>query len=140
MTDAEFAACEERIAALRRQWIEPLGLGRWSLNVECYRDYMDYEQATSCGPDSVAICDVNWQYLDARIHFNCSRLWALPDNDIERAVLHELCHMLLAETELCMRDGAEHHHIEHTATLLAQAFWWVRNQGESGDMMSVGAS
>ncbi len=126
MTDQEFADVKARIEELRARWVEPLGLGNWTIAIECFRDSGEYQEAAVSGPESVASCDASWEYLDARICFNCSLFMELSESYQERAVIHELCHCLLAEVQMCM-EYENKHHIEHTATSLAQAFQWVRN-------------
>ena len=130
MKDGEFAIIEARIEALRAKWVEPLGLGAWTLSIVCYRDSGEYQEITGCGPASAALCDASWQYQDARISFNCPKWLLMSENEQERVMLHELCHLLLAELDMCMKFE-DHHHIEHVTTTLAQAFWWVQRQRES---------
>jgi hypothetical protein len=129
MTDAEVAELEGRIQALRDKWVEPLGLGNWRITLHCYRDSGEYQEVLAAsGPYVGGTCEAQWQYQRAEIHFNLFRLAPLSEREMEECVVHELCHLLLAEVQMCM-DEEHDHHVEHATTALAQAFIWVRDRG-----------
>lgn len=69
-----------------------------------------------------AYVDANWMYASAKISVNLPAFDDMKPDEIERHVVHELCHILVNE----MREG-ELHHEERVVTGLTKAFFWVEN-------------
>lgn len=74
-----------------------------------------------------AITESRWQYMQAKIK------WYLPsavrhgDKELEKVLVHELCHVLLAP-EQALIDTKTHHDITHTQMLGSEAdALWERN-------------
>jgi len=106
-------------------WIPRLALGAWSIDV-LYQRRRDYRQEHDASANSAMTTYVDWRYLDAAIYVNVSRVHGMSDTELERAVVHELCHLMVNELrQACGRDDANDHE-ERVVSHLAKAFQWVR--------------
>lgn len=104
-------------------WISNLGLGYWDVKVEYHEHYFT-EPYTM---ETAGYCDVEWQYLRATVHISNPVLCTIEEKDIERFMLHELCHALVNE----MRDYEEGDlsHEERVCSMLTNAFMRTKNSG-----------
>lgn len=139
MTDKfpHHARQRRRIHRFLDKWVVTLGLGPWTLDQVYSSGELPKELAG--GPDSVvhASCNVSWEYQRARISWNCNSISDLDDDQLERVVIHELCHVLVAQMcdyrSECGRF-IEVKHEEATVTRLTNAIKWIeadaRRRGE----------
>lgn len=67
-----------------------------------------------------------WEYLQAKVAINVPEVARMNDDKLERVLVHELCHILVAE----MRGDPDvcSDHEERTVTQLAKAFIWTRDR------------
>src|SRR5580692_93630 len=101
MTDAQFESCKGRVQALLDEWAfgtEEKGsripsLKDWIIVVRYSREAIH----TSDGDEAGAQVVSSWFYKTAEIDFNCGNLYDLATVEIERTILHELCHLLVNE-------------------------------------------
>ena len=122
MTDREFNALRKRIRKIADRWHAELGLRWWKV-------VMLWERSA---PDGETLAEVNysWQYQRAEITFYMPNLLGASDDDIEGTVVHEFCHILVAELQ--QHRGKEH--VEHTVCSLTNAFRWVRDAAIGGKL------
>jgi hypothetical protein len=128
MDDAESTQQQARIDAFAEAWVHVLGLSHWRIRFVYEREYiLDDDQDADI--KSLARCTASWEYMDARIVWNLTLVKTTPDDQLEMIVCHEFCHILLAEMSRrgSKRTEADRLHEEHTATIIAKAFIWVRN-------------
>lgn len=102
-------------------WIYRLGLRWWDVTVYFYkgkraRKYFDAGENETV----LARTFADWRYATANIHINLPAFDGMADAEIERVIIHELCHILVNE----MREG-ELHHEERTVAWLTKAFMWT---------------
>ncbi len=111
-------------------WIPRLGLSVWSIDV-LYQRGSDYRREHDASANSAMITYVSWKYLDASIYVNVPRVRHMSDDELERAVVHELAHVLVNELAIGGRsDNADHE--ERVVSSLARAFTWVRKAARDG--------
>ena len=106
-------------------WTAPLGLAWWHIDVLYYDDPAEIVKRFATDlQDGVVLARTyaDWRYATANIHINTPAFDDLTDDEIERVVLHELCHILVNE----MQEG-EKHHEERVVTGLQKAFMWTRS-------------
>lgn len=110
------------IKAAFAKWIERLGLGWWDIEVAYYDDPAEVIQKFHSYEGGVAAANVSaeWMYGKAQINVNLPAIAHLNEDDIEKIVIHELCHIMVNE----MREG-ELHHEERVVTWLTKAFLWA---------------
>jgi hypothetical protein len=117
---------EARVQAFVDKWAKPLGLKWWEISI-CYV----YDPASVLShfrnDDGVTFFKVypDWRYMTAKIYANAPEVESLDDYQLEKFVLHELCHILVHE----MREG-EIHHEERVVTTLQHAFMWTWRAGK----------
>ncbi len=132
-------AFEKQRARCKRHfdwWIARLGLGTWSIDV-LYQQARDYRREHDVSTNSAMITYVDWRYLDAAIYVNIARVKRMSDDELERAVVHELCHLLVHELrESCGREDARDHE-ERVVSHLAKAFQWVRRGSKRAEEEKV---
>jgi len=96
-----------------------MGLGFYSVDLNFYDKEKEFRKAGG----NVAVFRVwaDWRYLSASIAVNVKAVARLDDDELERAVVHELIHVLVNE----MREpGIDHE--ERVVTMLSKAFFWTR--------------
>ena len=108
------------ISALGK-WTERLGLRWWMVDVHWHKG-KDAKKYFSAGEDETVLARVfaDWRYAEANIHINLPAWKGMSNEDVERAIVHELMHILVNE----MREG-ELHHEERVVTCLTKAVLWV---------------
>ena len=117
VTDKEYKALKRKLDRYLRKWIYRLGLRWWRIDVQWHRGPGD---ARGAGYRMGASCVAHWKYLTGDIVFHMHQFVDMKDDDLERLVIHELCHCLVNE----MREkGIDHE--ERVTTLLENAFWWT---------------
>jgi hypothetical protein len=104
------------------KWIPALGLAWWDIDICYYDDPASILQNFRRDDDRLvlATCDANWIYGTATICINLPAFADRTPEQIERTVVHELCHILVNE----MREG-ELHHEERVVTTLTKAIFWA---------------
>lgn len=105
------------------KWTYLLGLGWWDVEVHWYDSGKAFRKASGATGRNVAMrINADWRYAAATIHVNVPALAGLSDEELERGVVHELCHALVNEMR---EDGIGHE--ERVVTMLSKAFMWVRS-------------
>ena len=118
MTDKEFREQKRRVNKYLDKWQKPAGFGWWYITVEYERDRYTDE------PNTAAHCWSQWQYHQATIRFYLPALKSLEDEELERTIIHELCHLLISPLE--DYSTPERRQItEHTTSLVADALYWA---------------
>jgi len=108
------------IRATMKQLKVKMGLWQWTINIE-YLSMIDNE-LPNCA--TVAQCTPIWQYLTATIEINMKEFCLLTEGEQERILIHELCHILVAEMR---EEDQDRKHEERVVTTLTDAFIWMRN-------------
>ena len=119
LSDEQFETQKSRIKAFIEKWITPLGLKWWR--------EISFEYVNLCHKDDDEefgrpfTCTVFWPNLIATIYCYMPMIAQRSDDDLEGDLVHELCHILVAE--IADYNGKDHHfHVERIVTQLAMAF------------------
>lgn len=106
----------KRISELLEAWTQRLGLRWWTITA------VYYSKRRPNGKHGQVFATVypDWRYMHARIDFNLRVAADLTPAELEAAVVHELCHVLVNEL------GGKPHHEERVCTTMARAFLWTR--------------
>lgn len=113
----------ELIKAAFAKWIPRLGLAWHDIEIVYYDDpqeIINHFRIIETGEMVPATVTAQWMYADAKININLPVFEHIETDNIERVIVHELCHILVNE----MREG-ELHHEERVVTGLTKAFFWV---------------
>ncbi len=119
---------------MAERWYDVMGLRWWRVTHDWSRNAEDFavEDNGHITRETLAKTSVTWQYAIATISWNINGFAGVSDEELERHVVHEYCHILMNE----MRhdsDGAWFTHPsgpmheEHAVTALTNAFLWVRD-------------
>ena len=121
-----FAHHHARCRRVFDEWLQPLGLLWWSVDIDYYDDSAEFPGGTGSG-DSRVVARVwaQWEYLQAKIAINVPEVAQMDDDKLERVLVHELCHILVSEMRADPDACTDHE--ERTVTQLANAFIWTRN-------------
>lgn len=126
-THVEYIAQEpdtrDLLASSFEKWIKALGLGWWNIEVHYYDvpgEIVRLFRQIDNGDVVPAFVDTNWMYGTAKISVNLPAFEDMEPKQVERIVVHELCHVLVNE----MREG-ELHHEERVVTGLTNAIFWA---------------
>lgn len=97
---------EATITKQAHRWQQRLGLSHWDIT-HVFLDSFDDDQSSD-DYKTTAITEARWQYLQARIK------WFLPsaarhdDAELEKILVHELCHVLLAPEQQLVDTSIDH--------------------------------
>ena len=131
LTDAERDAQRERVKALFERWIGLIGLDRWKIKIS-YLAEGPIEGDD--GSFALMTCTARWEYRKATITVALSECPALPDDELEQIVVHELMHIFLSE----MREKDEDlKHEERVATMLAEGLIGLYKAPLAGELELV---
>lgn len=138
MTDKEYTLQKSRIQGLVEKWMAPLGLKWWNINIRYFREPLPISSGdAAAGWQCNAKAEAKWEYLSATVSFNLPAIEGADDEELERIVVHEFCHVLVHEMrewapEEVSRDRSDVgiKHEERVVTALTSAFLWVRKSGE----------
>jgi hypothetical protein len=111
---------QKRVRRFLDPWLTVLGLKWFTVNCLWY----DREKEFRKGGKGVAVFRIwaDWRYMTADLSVNVPAVARLDDQELERAVVHELVHILVNEMRA---QGIDHE--ERVATMLTQAFLWTRD-------------
>src|SRR3990167_8555790 len=124
--DKELNKKEKLVKSYFKKWMRSLGLLWWSITIHYYDDpdsILEIFKSQDEGRVIFARTMVDWKYAQATIQVNLLAMKTMDGDEIERAVVHELCHILVNE----MRED-EIHHEERVVTGLQKAFMWVAGE------------
>ena len=137
MNDAEYEQQVARLLALADQWVRPIGLGWWRINLAYDREGADFaDSAVKVGgfqSGTLARCFADWRYGTATIVWNMPDVARTSDDELESAFVHELVHVFLHEMQEGARQSVQRPHEERVATTLAKAFLWIRDHARDGE-------
>ncbi len=120
----------EQVKTAFAKWIPRLGLAWHDIEIVYYDDpqeIINRFRIIDTGEMVPATVTAQWMYADAKISINLPAFEFIESFNIERVVVHELCHILVNE----MREG-ELHHEERVVTGLTKAFLWVEDAVKNG--------
>ena len=105
------------------EWIPALGLDEYHIEVAYYSDPDDFPagKGDDTGRPAAQVIS-KWQYMGAWLGVNMLEVADLDDVQLEEAVVHELCHVLVDEL-----DPQDVKHEERVVTQLSKAFIRTRN-------------
>lgn len=104
-----------QIGEMVEEWVVLLNLGQWDVTWGFVDDLSDI-----C-PAEISF---HWEYMTAAIAFNPRVMASRSKAQRESHIVHELCHLLIAELESTKRK-----HIERVVTQLTNAFISARTAG-----------
>lgn len=128
MIDAEYRKQKKRVGDFLTKWQGPMGLRQVKIEVIWDRSY---------NSDSM-VAETNmgrWEYREYDITFYLPSCAEQSDEDLERVVVHELAHCLLAPISMSMlgtdeNDKYRRKIMEFNTELVTSALFWVRSAGE----------
>jgi hypothetical protein len=124
-----FETHRDRCRALFDAWMTRLGLKWYAVEVRYYDKRKAYRAATGASPNGAMIVTTDWKYMRATVSVCVPAVRGLDDDELERAVVHELCHVLVAEMRGVdePRTAEQMAHEERVVSMLTKAFMWVKD-------------
>lgn len=119
---------ESLVTADMLKWQYRLGLDNWILTTT----FVATERFSDDDELTPAECKPAWQYLRAELLFFLPILVTYGDTAIDRLVLHEQCHVLLAAEQANLKPS-ESDRMELSTEMTARALWvaWGESWGET---------
>lgn len=120
----------KQIKKLCDTWVYRLGLKWWEVTINYISDAQEIIKMFRIAEDEIVVARTfaDWRYATCNIYFNLPTLKSLSVRDVEKVIIHELCHVLINE----MREGGIDHE-ERVVTTLTKAFLWTE-----ADCLSTG--
>lgn len=116
---------ENLIIRLAPKWQKRMGLTHWEINHVFIDSF--YEDDGQEDFKVTAITESRWQYMQARIKWYVPSASRHDDEELEKTLVHELCHVLLAP-EQALIDTKTSHDTYHSHFLGSDAdALWERN-------------
>lgn len=122
MTDKDFEKQKNRIRKYTNKWRSLLGLWIWTGNIGFSEDRKKGEAE---GTEALADVYADWKYLDYDITFYLPCFVKKTEKDVERVVIHEMCHILVNEMR---EEGLKHE--ERVVSGLTNVLEWVWQDGQ----------
>lgn len=116
---------ETYIRKIASKWQTRMGLNHWEIE----HVFLDSFYGDDSPEDFkvTAITESRWQYMQARIKWYTPSAVRHGDEELEKILVHELCHVLLAP-EQCLVDTKTSHDVAHSQYLGSEAdALWERN-------------
>jgi len=126
MKKRDYKRQRKRVQGIIDQWITPLGLRWWKIDVCYYGKRKQFRKRG--GKETVLRVVSDWRYRWAYIDVNLQMVASREDWELENDIVHELTHLFLGEIPIKGRHGYDH--MERTCSSLTSAFIWVRDAGK----------
>jgi len=120
MKKKEYKRARKRFRTIFDKWHRPLGLLWWHIEIY-YHKKTPKSFKKKNGKVVVARVTARWEYAEATINVNIPAVAQMDDAELENLVVHEMCHILVAE----MREKGIKHE-ERVCSMLSQAFLWTK--------------
>ncbi len=124
MRDVDFERQKNRCQPYFEKWVHLLGLDSWEIKVR-YTDEPMQEDDPSGHWTFATFMHVmtDWSRMRGTVEVFCANLTDLSERELERSIIHELCHVIVNE----MHDDTSKRrdHEERAVEGLAKAFQWV---------------
>lgn len=127
LTERQHEQQRKRLSRLLRPWVKRLGLHDWEAKVIVSKDALGTPTLGSQISSVLACCYPSWMYKSTYIEFSGPSLLNLDDDDLERAIVHELFHCKV--DEMSKNDGIPDPHEERVVTELTDAAIWTYDAG-----------
>lgn len=132
MKDADFDKQKNRIRKLADEWVTPIGLGWWTIDL-AYSEASKPSKKND-GAFCAADCKADWEYRQATITFYMPDIADMSDETLEYCFVHELCHIFVNEMRMWGTETIESEkyghcirHEERVVTDLARGFIYLRD-------------
>ena len=111
-------------------WIYRLGLRWWDYEICFITDEAEAYKTFGYDQDSVVVgrTYADWRYGTFTIYFNFPAMKHKTAYEVEKIVIHELCHVLVNEMR---EEGVDHE--ERVVSGLTKAFLWTQSDCLEGD-------
>lgn len=125
-SDREYIAVKRKVRAAFEKWILLLGLRYWQCDLEHRR--IPFPDKRDDGHVILAKCFCKWQYRQVTVEYSAFDMAKMNKEEVERVIVHELCHALVNEMRESDEDGK---HEESVVSGLTSAFIWVHDRKKS---------
>lgn len=112
MTDQDYENAKKRFEIYAEKWHPLMQMGWYTIKYEYLRDFFDDDV------DTIATCKPSWVYRRAMICVSMRKVHELSNEELENAVVHEFCHIVLAPATQDQPEGW-HEQIEYTTETVA---------------------
>ena len=120
-----------RIRPYAEKWARPMGLSEgWDLTFDVV-DERSHDTGHGFSPAFEVHSD--WRYMNGHVIAYGPVVADMPDEDIEKAIVHEYCHVLINELSTCC-DEARADAEERVVTRFANALLAARRLGREGKL------
>jgi predicted aminopeptidase len=127
VNDAEYEAQRDRFLALSDKWSNRLGLTHW-------RRTYNFHRAMPCddaGVHNGTLMSVapSWQYMTATFNVYLAALIELDDEELARALFHEMAHCFVNEMGEDFTDPVAVAHQERAVSMISHAIYEAYQEG-----------
>lgn len=125
LTEKQHLQQIKRLEKIVKPWSSRLGLFDWEADVIVTQHELGVS-ALDENANVLASCSASWPYKAARLEFSGPGILRIDDDDLERAVVHELMHCKV--NEMAKGEGVDPHE-ERVVTDLTNATIWTYYEG-----------
>jgi hypothetical protein len=117
LNDKQAEKVTKRIDEVVSLWRVPLGLSSYRINIT-------YDRSYSENTEEAAKISVNWEYMQANLHFFLPIMDDQDDEQLECIIVHELAHILVAPIA---SEDTDRKQYEFATEQVSRALLEVRN-------------
>jgi hypothetical protein len=96
MTDAQFEEVRKRVLKWINHYVHLMSLEDWDIKLAFFREGMESNKPDDeCWASTLSVA-AYWEYQKAIINVNCISVDAIDDDELEKAIIHELNHIVIS--------------------------------------------
>lgn len=103
-------------------WVRVLGLSAYEIEI-VYLDSFDPEEDQDGDFHTCMCCEVKWHYEMAKIKVYLPSAVRFDDEELEKTLVHELCHILLSPEQACCTKTSDSEKVELTTERVSRALY-----------------
>lgn len=119
---AEYERVTALVTTLAHTWQFRMELTHYDVQINAV-DSFDPEEEQDGDFHTGMICEVKWNYLLATIKVFLPSIVRFSDAEIERFVVHELCHVLLSAEQSCITKPGDSEKLELSTEMVTRALY-----------------
>lgn len=119
MDDAAFEAQRARVMAVVLRW-KPIIAPGWFIDCEWSRGPYAIGGVAEYADASITAA---WDYMEATVKFDLARVAVMPDDELDRLVIHEMAHILTAPLVEASSRAVLQSRKEHATTMAQHAIY-----------------
>lgn len=117
-----YAAVQEYVLERIEVWIPRMGLSHFEIDVK-FLDCFDPEEDQDGDFHTTMICESKWAYLIANIKVFLPSAIRWSCVELDKTIVHELCHILLSAEQSCIVKPSDNEKLEMSTEMASRVIY-----------------